>query len=1105
MGCFPCRTLQPEVAHLKACYPPSKALLTAGPEYRPLSQDLSKLTYFATNKPSKLAKIGEELEKRVAQESTRASSGNHKYRASLLISLAILRALLTECKRDIALFARSTLRVIDNSLDVRVYQRGGIDLEVVGRAAAAFIAYTTYTDGSAVGVDDTLTKTYFEILYKFGNMATVNLLDSSEKPDMEQQNRTRLIALAGLNGAATSDTIFASTRDFSRQIDLIIPPLLVNIFEGQISELKLETAKIGMDASPSPYFSEFAAKGPIAQRKAPSLHAHIPGEKGPTSADVISAALRSLHSLLQQCNVTQASQIIDRLVRFLDKHGWQYTERDCFVAEQVTAWIPLQYRFIVPTRLVEVLMNLQDGPPTPKHISALAMVTTILNSTTSLVGLGVTDLLQNLVSLIIRRLHFDLHDILLPPLVRCVSSLGTHIYYADQINDIVEELALRIAEIPSSDTARSEIIRVLTCCISGVMIITDAADNDAESKQGNNVPQPTPSTPGTPTPPNKGKSPARVETPLFTPLSEHPRPLAHRSSRRNPISPEVWQETLPLLCEADYAVRSTYARALILFLETEMRRGPTPGTMPGKQSMQNREKEKGPSADMATYRFCHALNAAVYSLMMSSCLGMEDGDGIPTGVPTTAAASPEMHTASNTDPTTSVVTVKDSDSPVALAPDFGPAPASGGSGSESATPNREKGVSFKVTEPTPGEIATQTQFGSGAITPPKRNSRSHRPSLPLNRLQSYTHLSSFDNVATPLDFAVALRILDAIHMVVPVAALVTGTPMLLAVDRDAGNELVRRPGDGRAGAWVLERKKAIRELVSLVWRRIGDRWGIVEIDELANKALASLPEPYLIPPYPVPDSPPFFLSLPEEPVSFIQHTLEGESSSTAKPLLDQDTLLDALVKSKTVQAATQVDEAGLRRIFDGKWSVERAIKDSIERFSSANLRPDDDDSHYNAASALLMSMNNASYQSVNGQRLSRTIDVTDLRDALGGRVDTVSTSGAPSIASFDDSFHSQSAPRSSLQSRRMNKDSDVKEVLKDIFRDKKRGTKGPKGIVVNRVKSGSKNEVRTSTGDENGLGMSNMTQAGGATGHKVVMSPPLDLPLGRPVDVPSSS
>lgn len=88
----------------------------------------------------------------------------------------------------------------------------------------------------------------------------------------------------------------------------------------------------------------------------------------------------------------------------------------------------------------------------------------------------------------------------------------------------------------------------------------------------------------------------------------------------------------------------------------------------------------------------------------------------------------------------------------------------------------------------------------------------------------------------------------------------------------------------------------------------------------------------------------------------------------------------------------------------------------------------------------------------------------------------------------------------------MNKDSDVKEILKDIFKDKKKGTKAPKGIVVNRVKSASASEeARTSTGDENGLGMSGMTQGDGATGHKVVTNPPLDLSLGRPVDVSSSS
>lgn len=88
----------------------------------------------------------------------------------------------------------------------------------------------------------------------------------------------------------------------------------------------------------------------------------------------------------------------------------------------------------------------------------------------------------------------------------------------------------------------------------------------------------------------------------------------------------------------------------------------------------------------------------------------------------------------------------------------------------------------------------------------------------------------------------------------------------------------------------------------------------------------------------------------------------------------------------------------------------------------------------------------------------------------------------------------------------MNKEADVKEVLKDIFRDKKKGTKAPKGFVINRVKGGSEGkDVRTSRGDENSLWMSGMTQEEGAAGIDVVRGPSLDLSLGRPIDMPSSS
>ena len=81
MGCIPCGKLTPALSHLNECYPPSKQLVAAGPDYKPLSQDLSKLVYFAVNKPSQLAKIGEELEKRVSKETRGSSGGYAKSRA----------------------------------------------------------------------------------------------------------------------------------------------------------------------------------------------------------------------------------------------------------------------------------------------------------------------------------------------------------------------------------------------------------------------------------------------------------------------------------------------------------------------------------------------------------------------------------------------------------------------------------------------------------------------------------------------------------------------------------------------------------------------------------------------------------------------------------------------------------------------------------------------------------------------------------------------------------------------------------------------------------------------------------------------------------------
>ena len=66
---------------INACYPPSSALSTSGPDYRPNTQELSRLTYYASNRSGKLNKLGSELLKRVKLECRKAQSGSVRMRA----------------------------------------------------------------------------------------------------------------------------------------------------------------------------------------------------------------------------------------------------------------------------------------------------------------------------------------------------------------------------------------------------------------------------------------------------------------------------------------------------------------------------------------------------------------------------------------------------------------------------------------------------------------------------------------------------------------------------------------------------------------------------------------------------------------------------------------------------------------------------------------------------------------------------------------------------------------------------------------------------------------------------------------------------------------
>jgi hypothetical protein len=363
----------------------------------------------------------------------------------------------------------------------------------------------------------------------------------------------------------------------------------------------------------SPYFAEFRAR-PAAERKAASIHVHIDGDTGPSDADVTDAFLRVLFILFSHANGSQLGQLMQSTFDVLDAlRAWSKVDYCCWFAKKLAEWAQYQYRYVVPTWLVERLSNDQDEPASnPRLKASLSMITAVLDAPISLVDLSPSDLLSNLVALMLRRIAKDPQDELVPAIVSCISSLGCHVYYSDQIQDLATEVVnrLTIVEIQGvSGTAqhhdargRTEAIRSLLAALRGLI---NAAINEQEEFGG----------------PRKALSPD---------LDGNGGKADDPQMRRTRVPPDIWHDTLSLLCDKEYAVRADYADVLVFYLTDEM---PKWGDVTCSEALKRpRSSLEGPSLQVAAMnvilyggdivmKVINAIHAYSYILSMASSLG----------------------------------------------------------------------------------------------------------------------------------------------------------------------------------------------------------------------------------------------------------------------------------------------------------------------------------------------------------------------------------------------------------------------------------------------------------------------------------------------------
>ncbi|KAH0587740.1 hypothetical protein H2248_006499 [Termitomyces sp. 'cryptogamus'] len=887
---------------LNSCYPPASALLTAGPEYSPNSQELSRLSYYASNHPSKLTKICSEIEKRVRHEARKARAGNIRTRASLLISLSILRALATECRRDIALLSPSLVACVDVTMEAVP-----TDLEVAARAASVFTSWTTYTDGHLIGTDSTLTKDYLSALSRFAALSRSTLADN------EIRNRTRLIGFAALFGALSSGALYHDPIQFKTQVSTLMRPILVTLFETGIDNLDQQAIAI-KDMPSSPYLAEFRAR-PAVERRAPSIHLHIDGDQGPSMGDVSNAALSALCSLAGHTNGVQLGIIMDSAFDSInDAQAWNDVPHCCWLSQKMAEWAQYQYRFAVPTWLVERLCKNPDVPSAVGyHATVAEMATTIFSSSVPLVNLSTSDITSSLIALLLRRVESDPDDAILPELIGCLSSLGRHVYYSDQIQDLTSEIIHHITVLEArgvisqgrsgSTISRTQAIRCLLAALFGLI---QAAD--------------------------MGKSVEKSDVIDFshgsTPAEAFKQEVANgRISRRTPIPPDVWQDTVSLLCDNDYAIRSDYADALMFYLAEEM---PKHGDNNGESVKRLNGMTTGPlthavkpnillHAGNHGTKFLHAVHAYLYILATSSSLGL----------------------ASSSSRSASRFTLDDPSQPKVIqdADDEGDVPES----------------EFQI------HVNGRRSFSM------QQSPRERKASI-VQRLLEQSSSGLVSASACLSDYALILNVLTTIHEELPVRGLLTGIPMLIALHSVTAN--VKHSGHA-----VNQRVNAINEVIARVWLILGLVWNAPQLAQLAETALASAPN--ILPA--IQRSNLTNQIYPRDPVEFpsaVDSTVEWKGVSVSAAL-------DILTNSSSVLEATGLDREGLLHRLSSLWTPDEALKNSVERSSSFDNTLRDGLAPLLKISPALMHIENISQQSL--ARSTRGVGVADLRGALEGR------------------------------------------------------------------------------------------------------------------------
>ncbi|KAF5018798.1 hypothetical protein F66182_9216 [Fusarium sp. NRRL 66182] len=450
------------------CYPRTAK---GAVDVKPNSSELSYLLYYATSRRSKIQKIGAFLEKKTASDVWRLRIGN------VQVTLQILSALMEKLHKDSVLIAPYVLKILDTVLR-------SDDITMIESSLPTFGAFCDYHDAAFLLADQTYLRQYEEIVRLYTQLASTRPAPDKESLTTPVKVRWRTAGLGAIRSISTADALSSIT---GHQMDVIMPRILENLWsetpgflealqerleEGEKVDTELQLrrrtsiATVGTDGANDPnpvVFSGTAGDvdklaeeevGVLAMQCLKSIFIV------PTRSQIHGATISLLRFIQER--VTQGESVVELNDDREQDNGWAIS-----IYNIISRWAPVQDRYTILVAALDTLLQVSMQDSTlDQQLALVAIMGSLLRSDVNLIGLSMMDVLLGLIKQM-RKLfrlrsptsqsddgntaavetetavrHKTKH--LTGRLESCIGDLATHVYYADQISDMISAIILRL-------------------------------------------------------------------------------------------------------------------------------------------------------------------------------------------------------------------------------------------------------------------------------------------------------------------------------------------------------------------------------------------------------------------------------------------------------------------------------------------------------------------------------------------------------------------------------------------------------------------------------------------------------------------------------------